>query len=64
MKYYYGPTHAAVYCEDCDWHTYSYKNALALAKIHAKKHGHIVKGELGIAFGYFGRDEEQSDDRP
>lgn len=55
MKYYYAVIHAIVECQDCDWKTSSYKNAQAIAKIHAKKHGHKVSGELGIAFGYNGR---------
>ena len=57
MKHYYSVIHAVVECEDCDWTTASYKNAQAIAKIHAKKYGHNVKGELGISFGYLGREE-------
>lgn len=59
MKYHYGVIHAVVKCEDCDWETSSYKNAQAIAKIHAKKYGHKVSGELGIAFGYNGRKEKE-----
>ena len=55
MKYFYGVVHAVVNCEDCDWETSSYKNAQAIAKIHAKKYGHKITGELGIGFGYNGR---------
>lgn len=55
MKRYYNIVHAIVECQDCDWKTISYKNAQAIAKIHAEKHGHKVSGELGIAFGYDGR---------
>jgi hypothetical protein len=55
MKYSYGVVHAVVRCEDCDWETESYKNAQAIAKIHAEKHGHKVSGELGICFSYDGR---------
>ena len=58
MKYSYGVTHAIVRCKDCEWETYSYKNAQAIAKIHAKTHGHLVEGELGIAFDYDGRKEK------
>jgi len=58
MKYTYSVVHALVECEDCGWTTESYKNAQAIAKIHAQKYGHIVRGELGISFGYYGRDEE------
>jgi len=52
MSYSYGVVHAVVQCEDCDWHTESYKNAQAIAKIHARKYGHKVSGELGISFYY------------
>ena len=58
MKYSYGVVHAIVECEDCGWRTESYKNAQAIAKIHAKKHGHRVHGELGIAFSYNGHEEK------
>ena len=57
MKYSYGVIHAIVECRDCNWETQSYKNAQAIAKIHAEKHGHKVEGELGIAFMYDGRSE-------
>lgn len=53
-SYTYGVVHAVVTCETCGWSTQSYKNAQALAKIHAAKHGHHVSGELGIAFSYTG----------
>ena len=52
MSYSYGVIHAIVECEDCEWTTESYKNAQAIAKIHAKKYGHKVSGELGISFSY------------
>jgi len=55
MKYSYGVVHAVVECEDCDWTTESYKNAQAIASIHARKYKHRVTGELGIAFSYNGR---------
>lgn len=54
MKHHYGVVHAIVNCEDCDWNTSSYKNAQAIAKNHAQKHHHKVRGELGIDFGYDG----------
>ena len=54
MEYSYGVVHAFVECEDCDWKTESYKNAQAIAKIHAKTHKHRVMGELGIIFSYNG----------
>jgi hypothetical protein len=52
MSYTYGVVHGIATCEDCGWHTDSYKNAQAIAKIHAKKYGHKVRGELGISFEY------------
>lgn len=55
MKSHYGVVHAFVECEDCGWTTNSYKNAQAIAKIHAEKHNHKVRGDLGIGFGYDGR---------
>lgn len=57
MKYSYGVIHAIVECEDCGWHTESYKNAQALAKIYAQKYKHNVRGELGISFSYIGKEE-------
>ncbi len=56
MKYSYGVVHAYVKCLDCDWKTESYKNAQAIAKIHAEKHKHQVTGDLGISFSYNGRE--------
>lgn len=55
MKYSYGVVHGLAECEDCGWKTASYKNAQALAAIHAKRYGHTVRGELGISFSYDGR---------
>lgn len=52
MSYQYSVVHGIATCEDCGWHTESYKNAQAISKIHAKKYGHKVSGELGIAFAY------------
>jgi len=52
MTYYYSVIAAQVECQDCSWKTESYKNAQAIAKIHAQKRGHKVRGELTIAFGY------------
>jgi len=59
MSYWYGVVHGTVECEDCDWKTESYKNAQAIAKIHAKTHGHRVRGELGITFGYDYREKKE-----
>ena len=57
MKYYYGPIAIQVWCEDCDWKTESYKNGQAISKIHARRYGHRVVGELTIAFSYNGNDD-------
>jgi hypothetical protein len=59
MTYSYGVIHAVVFCNDCEWKTESYKNAQAIAKIHAKKYGHRVSGELGIAFFYDYRQKKE-----
>jgi len=59
MSYWYRVVHTIIECEDCGWYSNSYKNAQALAKIHAKKYGHRVKGELGIDFGYDYRKKEK-----
>jgi len=58
VKYAFGVVSAYVECLDCPWKTESYKNAQAIAKIHAKTHGHKVRGELGIAFHYDGHAEK------
>jgi len=58
MNYGYGVVHGVAKCQDCGWETYSYKNAQAISKKHAMKHGHKVEGELGIAFFYDGRAKE------
>ena len=49
---FYSVVHGIAHCEDCDWETESYKNCRAIAAQHAKKHGHKVTGEVGIAFSY------------
>lgn len=54
--------HCVVECEDCGWTYELYTNAQALAAIHAKKHKHLVRGDLGICFCYDGREEEAADD--
>lgn len=46
--------HTVAKCDDCGWETQNYKNGQALAAIHAKKYGHTVHGEVGIAFRYEG----------
>lgn len=59
MTYRYGVVHGVMRCQDCGWETYSYKNAQAISKIHAKKYHHRVEGELGISLVYDGRDEKK-----
>lgn len=60
MSYSYGVVHGIACCDDCDWSTDSYKNAQAIAAKHAKKYGHKVRGELGIAFSYDYHSSESS----
>ena len=57
MKYSYGVIHGYAKCDDCGWETSSYKNAQATAAIHAKRQNHIVRGDFGAGFAYYGRDE-------
>jgi len=57
MSYSYGVVRGVAECDDCEWKTTSYKNAQAIAKIHAKKYGHKVRGELVILFYYDYRKE-------
>lgn len=64
MSYTYGVVHATVHCEDCGWESSSYKNAQATAKIHAKRYGHKVIGELGISFSYDYRGEGVNKNEP
>ena len=59
MSYTYSVIHAVIGCEDCDWVAKNYKNAQATAKIHARKYGHRVSGELGIAVGYDYREKKK-----
>ena len=58
MKLEYGVVHGLAECQDCGWSTQSYKNAQALAAIHARAHGHRVEGEAGYAYTYDGRDDK------
>lgn len=46
--------HTIAECEDCGKVFDNYKNGQALAAQHAKKYGHVVKGEVGLAFEYDG----------
>ena len=59
----YGVIHAVVTCETCGWETHSYKNAQAIAAIHARSKGHRVVGELGIGFIYDNTGSEKTNDR-
>ena len=49
-----GVVHAVATCADCGKEFQNFLNAQALAAQHAKKYGHVVNGELGIAFTYDG----------
>jgi len=55
-----GVVHAIATCEDCGRTFDGYKNAQALAAQHAKVYGHRVFGEVGLAFTYDGREEDES----
>ena len=50
--------HAVATCEDCGKEFQNYNNAQALSAQHAKKYGHKVTGEVGLAFEYDGRKEK------
>jgi len=54
MKRTYGVMHGIATCQDCGWHTESYKNAQALAAKHAKQYGHHVIGEVAYGYSYTG----------
>lgn len=47
--------HTSAECQDCGKIFDNYKNGQALAAQHAKKYGHLVMGEVGLAFEYDGR---------
>jgi hypothetical protein len=55
MKTEYGVIHGIAECENCSWESSSYKNILAISKIHAEKHHHKVRGEVCSMFVYDGR---------
>jgi hypothetical protein len=61
MSYTYGVVYGIAECEDCSWGTESHKNCQAIAKIHAKKYGHKVRGELGISFSYDFRKQKKGE---
>jgi len=49
---YSGIVAAMAECNDCDWKTDSYKNALANASLHARRTGHTVVCEQVTAVTY------------
>lgn len=53
-----GVVHAVARCDDCGREFENYKNAQGLAAQHAKKYGHTVQVEVGIAYTYYGGREE------
>jgi len=52
MKKKIGVVHAIAWCETCGKEFTYYKNAQALGAQHAKKYGHLVRGEVGLSFEY------------
>jgi hypothetical protein len=50
--------HTIAKCKDCGKEFDDYINGQALAAQHAKKYGHLVTGEVGLAFKYDGREKE------
>lgn len=55
LKKIIGVVHVIAKCEDCGKEFQNYKNGQALAAKHAKDHKHKVRGEIGLAFVYDGR---------
>ena len=55
MKKRIGVVHAMVQCQTCGKEFSNYKNAQALGAQHAKRYGHVVKGEIALGFTYDGR---------
>jgi hypothetical protein len=58
MKKSIGVTHVSALCKDCGKEFTSHTNGQALAAQHAKKYGHVVKGEVGLAFTYDGTESK------
>lgn len=54
---YTGIEHAEAQCQDCDWHTYQRKNALATASLHARRTGHAVRAMQAVIVFYNKRDD-------
>lgn len=46
---YSGVVHAQAECRDCDWTGDNYKNALALASVHARRYGHNTVAESMVS---------------
>jgi hypothetical protein len=46
--------HVLATCTTCGKEFSNYKNGQALAAKHAKQSGHLVTGEIGLAFRYDG----------
>lgn len=55
MRKIIGVTHVVATCLDCGKEFQSHINGQALAALHAKNHGHLVQGEVGLSFEYDGR---------
>lgn len=47
-----GVIHGLGKCDECNWESSSYKNALATAKVHHNITGHTVSVEQAIAVTY------------
>jgi len=52
MKKKFSVVHCLAECKNCGWTADNYKNAQAIAAIHARKYGHKVAVEIGLA-GYY-----------
>lgn len=55
MKKRIGVIHVIAKCGTCGKEFSNYKNAQALAAQHAKKYGHVVDGQVALAFSYDGK---------
>lgn len=49
--------HFVATCEDCGKEFQEFINGQALAAKHAKKYKHIVRGEVGLAVVYNGKED-------
>lgn len=57
-----GVVHAIAIGKNCGVEFMNYRNAQALAAKHAKKYGHLVIGEVALAFEYDGRQPGKTPD--